>query len=373
VWLLAGKLPMGAGFDDIFITCMFIGSLMRSGGRLDAKTPVIFAILFCVILFLGDMSTISAGDSVTIGSCLKLWLKHLGLVFLLFSVCVTVKTPSHIMQLVYSLLFGAMLAGALVVFYVINPNVYNPFQIPYYISGLDPSVVKVMGPFNYHDVAGGVLGFTVLLGYFITRSAKRSVKKSVAIIITGISLIGLLLSGSRSGWVFVMFPMVLSSLFSKQKIMGIALLLLIAVAVSVSLAKSEYFSSRVEETISQLKGERSEGATAGRTIIWKETLSNPKLRWLFFGEGFGVMEGAHTHSNYIAMLRNTGLIGILYWFLFYKGVFKKSFWIAKYDSDIDMSALFKGVFWAYIGYFLFFMPSTPMMWSQVRYVNFFLM
>ncbi|HPS56325.1 MAG TPA: hypothetical protein PLP05_12070, partial [Sedimentisphaerales bacterium] len=207
---------MGAGFDDIFITCMFIGSLMRSGGRLDAKTPVIFAILFCVILFLGDMSTISAGDSVTIGSCLKLWLKHLGLVFLLFSVCVTVKTPSHIMQLVYSLLFGAMLAGALVVFYVINPNVYNPFQIPYYISGLDPSVVKVMGPFNYHDVAGGVLGFTVLLGYFITRSAKRSVKKSVAIIITGISLIGLLLSGSRSGWVFVMFPMVLSSLFSKQ-------------------------------------------------------------------------------------------------------------------------------------------------------------
>ena len=44
----------------------------------------------------------------------------------------------------------------------------------------------------------------------------------------------------------------------------------------------------------------------------------------------------------------------------------------KYDPNPDMAVLFTGVFWAYIGYFIFFIPSTPMMWSFVRYIDFFL-
>jgi len=373
VWLLAAKLPLNAGFDDVFLTCLFIGSLLKCGGRLEAKVPVIFAILFCVILFLGDITTIATGHTLTIEHSLKLWLKHMGLIFFLFSVCVTTKEPAHIRQLVHSLLFGAMVAGALVIFYTVNPYTYNPFQVPYYLLGKDWWLVKIIGPFNYHDEAGGVLGFTVLIGYFLIRFGKRDFKKGFIIIITGISFVGLLLSGSRSGWVFVLFPLILSSLLSKQKILGFVLLGLIAITVFISLAKFEYFSSRIAETVSQLKGERLEGATVGRIFIWRKTFSAPKISWLFFGEGFGIMRGAHTHSNYIAMLRNTGLIGILYWFLLYKGLLKRSFWIMKYDLNPDMSALFAGVFWAYIGYFMFFIPSTPMMWSGVRYVDFFLM
>lgn len=45
----------------------------------------------------------------------------------------------------------------------------------------------------------------------------------------------------------------------------------------------------------------------------------------------------------------------------------------KYDPDTRMSSLFTAVFWAYIGYFAFFLPSTPMMWPGVRYADFFLM
>ena len=148
---------------------------------------------------------------------------------------------------------------------------------------------------------------------------------------------------------------------------------LIAIVVFISISKFEDFSSRITKTVSQLKGELSEGVTVGRLYVWQETLSNPKISWLFFGEGFGVMKGAHTHSNYIAMLKNTGLIGIIFWLILYKNILKKAFWLMRYDPNKRMSALFTGVFWAYVGYFVFFIPSTPMMWSGVRYVDFCLM
>lgn len=373
VWLLVGRLPLNAGFDDVFLVCLFIGSLIKSGGRLQTVKPVIFVVLFCLIIFLGDVSTIAAGNNLGMEWSLKLWLKNAGLILLLFSMCSTTMEPAHIQKMVYSLLFGAMVAGALVIFYTVKPNAYNPFQAPYWIQGKDWWMVKIMGPFNYHDEAGGVLGFTVLIGYFLIRFDKGVLRKPIIIVITSLSLIGLLLSGSRSGWIFILFPLILSSLLSKQKILGIFLLGLIAIGVFISIAKFEYFSERVEETISQVKGERTEGVTVGRAFIWQKTLSEPKISWLFFGEGFGIMKGAHTHSNYIAMLKNTGLIGIIFWFILYKNILKKAFWLMRYDPNERMSALFTGVFWAYIGYFMFFIPSTPMMWSGVRYTDFFLM
>ena len=56
----------------------------------------------------------------------------------------------------------------------------------------------------------------------------------------------------------------------------------------------------------------------------------------------------------------------------YVKIFKKSAWLIKYDLNKDMLALFRGVYWAYIGYFVFFLTATPIMWAPVRYINFFL-
>jgi O-antigen ligase len=279
----------------------------------------------------------------------------------------------YIKKLTYSLLFGAMIAGALVIFYTLEPDAYNPFQIPAWALGKDWWLVQIIGPFNYHDEAGGVLGFTVLIGYFLIRFDKGLLHKQILIAITALSLIGLFLSGSRSGWLFILFPLILSSLISKQKIIGIFLLGLVAIAILISVTKVEYFSQRVAQTISQFTGGSLGSITANRVYIWEETLSEPKMTWLLFGEGFGIMQGAHTHSNYLAMLKNTGLIGIIYWFILYKGIVKRAFWLMRYDPNKGMSALFTGVFWAYIGYFMFFLPSTPMMWSGPRYVDFVLM
>lgn len=36
VWTLGGKLPLNAGFDDVFLIFLFIGSLMKCGGELQA-------------------------------------------------------------------------------------------------------------------------------------------------------------------------------------------------------------------------------------------------------------------------------------------------------------------------------------------------
>jgi len=373
VWLLAGKLPLNIGLDDVFLVCLFVGSLIKSGGRLQAVSPVIFAGLFCVILFLGDISSIATGEVFEAQRYWKLWLKHTGLICLTFSMCSMTMTSKHIWRMVYSLLFGAMVAGALVIFYTTNPYAYNPFQIPYWLRGKEWWLLQNIGPFGYHDEAGGTLGFAVLIGYFLIRLRKGVLKKQVMVVITAVSFIGLLTSGSRSGWVFVAFPLIMSSLLSKQRILGIFLLGFVVIGIFFSLARFEYFSTRVAETFTQLGGEHLGYITAGRVYTWKAYMTHPKISWLLFGEGFAIMKGAHVHCNYMAMLKNTGCIGIIFWFVLYKEIVKKSFWLMKHDLDRGMSALFAGIFWSYIGYFFFFVPSTPMMWQMTRYTNFFLM
>jgi O-antigen ligase len=176
--------------------------------------------------------------------------------------------------------------------------------------------------------------------------------------------------------VFVTIPIVVSSLISKQKILGFFLLALIAVGLFVSIPAFEYLSGRVEETMLQAKTWDLQGITHGRYTIWKETLSKPNRTWLLFGEGLTHKEGerhTHAHNNYIGILKHMGCIGILFWIVYYTKLLKKSIWLMKHDPIYNMSAIFRGVFWVYIGYFVFFMTCTPIQWIPVRYIDFFLM
>jgi len=372
-WMLLGLLPMNAGFDDLFLACLFTGSLIYSGGRLQNAKPVVFAVLFCVIAVFGDLSTIALGTDLGTDWSVKLWLKNSGLMLFVFAVCATTTDLKDIRKLTYSFIIGTTIAGIFIIFYSVSPGSYNPFQAPYWARGIEEWEYRDIGPFAMADEAGGMLGFAVLLCYFLIRFDKGKFNKTIIIVISTFLLIGLLLTGSRSGWIFVLFPVMLSSLLSKQKILGFFLLMLIAIAIFISVSKFEFFSKRVEQTVTQFSGGSFSSATAGRTDIWIEMLSKPKISWLLFGEGFGVMQGVHTHSNFIAMLKNTGLIGIVFWFILYWNILKKAFWLMKNDPDTRMSALFTAVFWAYIGYFAFFLPSTPMMWPGVRFADFFLM
>lgn len=370
-WLLFGKLPLNAGFDDVFLVCLFIGSLYRSGFKLRVKWPVVAAILFCVLTVLGDLSSISAGSGTNMLLAWKRGFKQTGLIFLTFSVCSLLTTPKQLQKMLYSLLFGASLAAALVILYTVRPYTYNPFQIPYWVTGRDPWGFQAIGSFGMHDVAGGVLGFVVLLGYFIVRAGRGVAKRFFVTIITALSFLGLLLSGSRSGWVFVCVPVTLSSLFSKKKIIGFVLLSIMVIGVFVSIAKFHYFSERVYQTSFQLGG-GLQSATAGRYEIWKKQLAGANIRWLFFGEGFSISE-YHPHSNFIGILKLMGIAGVIFWTVYYVKVIKRVIWLMRYDSVSFLSVIFRGTYWAYIGYFAFFVTCTPIMWSEVRYIDFFLM
>ena len=371
-WLLFNKLPLNAGLDDVFIISLFVGSLIRSMGRLQVIWPVVAATLFCVFTLLGDISSLAIGAELDLQSVVKSALKRSGLILFLFSMSAMITTPEQIKKMIYSLLFGAMVGGALVIVYTAAPWTYNPFQIPAFFLGKQAYQVQIIGPFSSHDRAGGVLGFTVLIGYFLIRLSGSGLRRSVLAIVTGVSFLGLLLSGSRSGWLFVLVPIMLSSLLSKQKILGFFLIALLVIIVIVSVPRFEYLSSRFLQTTEQLGGRELEHVTSYRYVIWKKALSNPNARWLLFGEGITIEE-THTHSNYISMLKNMGCIGILFWIVYYIRIFAKSIWLKKYDLDPDMAALSRAMLWIYIGYFMFFIPSTPIQWSPVRYIDFSLM
>lgn len=371
-WLLFEKLPLNVGLDDIFVLSLFIGSLIRSGGKLQVKWPFIMAILFWVIVVLGDASSIATGG-LNITLLWKHWLKSLGLILFVYSVSSLITAPEQIKKAVYSLLFGALLGAVFIIYYTVVPHAYNPFQIPYWIRGVAWESRQTIGPFYSGAIAGGVLGFAVLIGYFYIRFAKDKHKRPIIIIVTAVLFFSLMLCTARKGWLFVLFPVILSSLLSKQKILGIFLLAVITIGVVVTFTYFRIFSERVDWTIWQMTGGTLQSVTSNRWLMWREHLANVNIKWLFCGEGFAMMGGAHVHSNYIGILMNMGLAGALFWFVYYVKVIKKSSWLKRYDPNPDMATLFQAVFWCYIGYFAFFIAATPVQWPNVRYIDFFLM
>lgn len=371
-WLLFNMLPLNVGLDDLLLISLFIGSLIRSRGRLEVKWPFVMSILFCALFVLGDLASIAMGN-LNIALLWQQWLKNLGLILFVYSISSMTKTPEQISKMIYSLLFGAFLGAVFVIYYAIIPYAYNPFQIPYHLLGHEAWTKQALGPFGDTAIAGGVLGFAVLIGYFRIRFAKDRYKRPVIVIVTGVLLLGLLLSSSRSGWIFVLFPLVLSSLLSKQRVLGIFLLGTIIIVVFASLTYFRVFSTRMDATIYQITSGELHTVSSNRFEMWIEHLSKPSIKWLFFGEGFAIMGGAHVHNNYLGILKNMGLAGVLFWFVYYVKVIKKSSWLKRYDPNSDMALLFQAVFWCYIGYFIYFMPATPAMWAPVRYIDFFLM
>lgn len=369
-WLLYGKLPLNIGLDDIFLVCLFVGSLVK--GKVSEKWPFMAALFFCILAVFGDLSSIGLGSNIDISYALKRWLKNAGLICLVFSVSATIHNERDIKRALYAMLAGMVLGGVLLIYYAINKSAYNPFQIPAWALGKEESLLQVIGPFSSHDRAGGILGFGSVIAYFMIKFTRSKGEKIFLVSICCILMLALLLSASRSGWVFLVFPVMLSSFLGKKKLVGIVMLVLVTLFALFALAKFAHFSERLTETTEAYSAGGLEVLSSGRIKHWKTTLSHPSVSWLLFGEGFAAQE-FHPHSNYIAMLKCTGLIGIAFWAVFYTRIFKKSFWLMNHDYLPEMTAVFSGCFWAYIGYLIYFIPSTPMMWSPVRYTDFFLM
>ncbi|MBW8000409.1 MAG: O-antigen ligase family protein [Planctomycetes bacterium] len=370
-WLLFGKLPMNIGLDDVFIVCLFVGSLIKGGNKIQVKWPLIMAFLFWVIFVLGDVSSVVTGH-LKMALAWQQWLKSLGTIFFVYSLCVTMTTPKQIQRAIYSFLFGAILGSISIIYYTLFPYTYNPFQIPYWVLGQDAHLRQTIGAFGDTALAAGVLGFAILIGYFYIRLAKDRLKRPVILIVTGILVFALVLSTARKGWLFVMIPVVFSTLFSKQRTLGILLLGGITLIVAAAYTYFSVFSERVAWMVWQAGGDVQD-VTSGRFVIWMEHLSHPKISWLFCGEGFAIWEGLHVHNNFLGILMGMGLAGVVLWTVNYVKVFKKSLWIRKYDTIPNMAILFNAVFWSYIGYFVYCMVSTPVQWPNVRYIDFFLM
>ena len=65
-WMLFGLFPMNIRLDDIFLVCLFIGSLIKSGGRPRVTWPVVAAFLFCILIILGGPHAIFVAEKIQV-------------------------------------------------------------------------------------------------------------------------------------------------------------------------------------------------------------------------------------------------------------------------------------------------------------------
>ncbi len=375
-WLLVNMMPMNIGMDDILISVVFISAVCYSRGILYIRYPVYMTVIFCILLFLGDFSTYIVNkeyDSEFIGLLTKKMLKSFALFFTVYSICSNVFYDERLIKKNIKYLFGAMgVSGFFVCFYSIFKDAYNPFQYPYWVLyNKEEWGFKALGPFLEHDIAGGVLGFLVIISYFIIK--KGGVAKNLYFAVIGIlGFVALLVSGSRSGWLFVMTSILVSIIFDNNRLKSILLVVLGLTLFIWAYSSFDYFSNRLEKTVDQWQAGTMQERTSGRFNIWQEHLDNPNFLWLMFGEGF-TKEETHPHSNYIGMLVDMGAAGIIYWFFYYMMIFKMLKSVIKYEYDEFLANFFIGTKWAYIAYFVYFITCTPIMWPAVRVIDFALM
>lgn len=185
---------------------------------------------------------------------------------------------------------------------------------------------RAIGPFpDAHNFSFYlvILFFVVFLGYWL------GVSRKISLLAGGVTLTALLLSMARSGYVGLVFGLILIIVLLwrliniKRNKLIIFAMALIAV---VLLIPGQYISSRFYSIF-----DIQQGSNAERLMIWKNSLNIAKEHPLI-GVGIGNYSNAvsadlpyrtsvNAHSNYLDFLTELGVVGLLLWLLIYGIIF----------------------------------------------------
>jgi O-antigen ligase len=251
----------------------------------------------------------------------KMFVVHLVALGIFFAALLTyIDTSKRLRKVVWLItIFGFIFA-----FFAILQNVLSPDKI-YGIYA--PKYAQTFGSFvNRHNFAAYMeMTISIPLGMMFAGAVRRD-KRLLVITAVGLMGIALLLSGSRGGLVALLaelfFLLILTTeTRSYGRLMlkiGLAVLLVATIIVGAILIGGESSLTRIAETAA------SGNVTTNRTHIWSVTLSVIKT-YPIFGAGLGGYSVAYTnfdtfngmerveqaHNDYLQILTDAGLVGLI--------------------------------------------------------------
>lgn len=215
------------------------------------------------------------------------------------------------------------LVFALNMLHYFNILSYNPIVMPYYANELQLSHfgVNSLGEADVKRMLG-VLGNpnnnSILMGffsiYFIVHSTKQSPEYKQNILLAGLAIIMLLMSGSKTGVLSLMAVFVVYWILSKASLKQLLALLGIAVAsvVLINAFQFTYISS-----LWTVDWSANESWT-GRIKVWQDLVAMiQKSPWIGYGPNkeYFYINAIYSENEFVLMAWRYGIVGLLFYLL----------------------------------------------------------
>jgi hypothetical protein len=366
--LTFGMLPLNIGFDDLYITLVFVALMIRLGFP-KFSFPLKVVLVFYLILLISDLTGIVTTPIDITKNVFRASLKNLGLIMFTLVILTSVRKEKDIYRHIVSFIVSMIAASAVAIIDYFNV----PFARLFYLVQEGELHFRATGSF----LSPGGLGVATQIPLFISIVGLTVKSKYFHKVLFGVGavVIGLALffSGTRSGWVGLFLGLFVMFFTTRRKIV------LIIAGILVVLIASYSIGARVRQEVIRMNVERTiypaGSITASRYELLVDYLKHPYLGMLFCGRGevatFAIRADM-PHNGYLDAIFLYGLGGALFFGITLYRLTRLSKWLAVNDYDSLLSVIAQGIFIGIIGWFGVAMTSDILFNTFWRYTFLFL-
>lgn len=176
-----------------------------------------------------------------------------------------------------------------------------------------------------------VLGSLIFLSSFFLE--RRYFRKILLMILLIFSLIPMILGGSRGGYVAYIFVSLFFVLLRRIKIFNKSLIILILIVVVTAPLIYGYFESSFNRVVNINEDIVQENTSAYRIVLYKEALEQISLSPIF-GSSLQIDNvQIHPHNLFLDILLSTGIIGLLFFLIWLRDIFKNTIYIIRNSAN----------------------------------------
>jgi O-antigen ligase len=350
--LTQNLLPLNVGFDDLFITFVFIttvGQRAMAGGLRFGKWGL-FVLTYWILFVLSNafgMAYMHIEGAVVF--VMKDMIKSSSVVMMALIMLNSIDNEKQIQSVIRWFMIGAAGLSILAILQFVVPyKVAAFYQLE--AIGAGAEVIRATGTTRGPWAIGGVLGMAAVLCLALLTIVRGVISRPFPAVCAILSITAIILSNSRAGFMLVAAGTLAVFVFSKKPITALAMVAIVASVMVVFPYLVQRMIARIEQTggIGYL-----ESSAAWRIIIWKKMLSEFDMGSAFIGLGLlgsYVRYGYTPHSYYVGVLVQTGIIGVFYFTALAVSLWRHTWSNIRFaEGSTFRMALWKGIFSLNIG------------------------
>jgi len=372
--IMKDLLPLNVGFDDLFVTFVFVAVVTRcvaSGQLRFGRWGLLVSTFWLIYMSSNVFGMIYTNIEEAMVFVAKDTIKQISVLMIALAVLNGIQEANQIRRLVRWFLIGTIGLSVIAILQFFYPGAVAAFyQLEEVAAGA--TIRRATGTTAGAWALGGVLGVSITVSLALLTIVRGVLSRPLPLISLILGLVAIILSNSRAGWVFLVAGAFTVFVLGKRPVAAFVIVAIFAGFMVLFPFLTERVMARIQATGGA--GYLGESATV-RIMIWKLMLSNLEIVPVFIGlGGLGtyIHYGSTPHNYYLAVLVQSGIIGVLYFILLGISLWRRT-WsnIRLTENSTFMMALWKGIFSLNVGVMAYSLTSDTLNAEVVSKVLFF--